>query len=122
MNLGKLAYSLALNVILLVVCGVLLARAHYEPKLALKDTEIQGLTASITTNQAVAKQAAADATVANGLRAQLAQGGNTVRIEYRERIKRLPALPVDCAPGTARQADVNDLIHHPTTTTGEKSK
>lgn len=122
MNLGKLAYSLALNVILLVVVGGLLVRGHYLPKLAQKDAAIATLQGTLNTNTAVAAQSAKDNAAMQGLRAQLASGGNAVRIEYRDRIKTLPALPANCAPGRDRQAAINDLIHHPTTTTGEKSK
>lgn len=114
--LRALVASAILNVLLLVGVGALGAWAWGAGERAELKAEAARLDATLRVTSQVAKDAATQNLATANELASLVERGRTTRIEYRDRLGRLPPLPVDCIPGTARQAALNDLIRSPTGT------
>lgn len=106
-----LAASIGLNVVLLVLAGVLAARAWYASDLEAARVALAQKQGTIDVSNALAGQAATDHTKLLADLEAIAQRGQQVRVDWRTRVvPSLPVLPVECAPGTATQAEFNTLI------------
>lgn len=111
--LRALVASALLNVILLVVAGVLGTVAWKAAGEAELKAENASLKATAALTGKVAEAASTQNLEVQTQLADLVERGRTTRIEYRDRLGKLPPLPLDCIPGRARQDAVNDLIRNP---------